>query len=83
MVTKKLYMGEFNGELEIIIRGDDVYLTDMDDDECVHIPRNKLQEVRDSMQSQLQKVPTPRAVHKGSPYRDGDWFESCKPDDHD
>lgn len=41
------------------------------------------QEVRDSMQSQLQKVPTPRTVHKGSPYRDGDWFESCKPDDHD
>lgn len=41
------------------------------------------QEVRDSMQSQLQKVPTPRTAHKGSPYRDGDWFESCKPDDHD
>lgn len=20
---------------------------------------------------------------KRSPYRDGDWFESCKPDDHD
>lgn len=41
------------------------------------------QEVRDSMQSQLQKVPTLGTVHKGSPYRDGDWFESCKPDDHD
>lgn len=41
------------------------------------------QEVRDSMQSQLQKAPTLGTVHKGSPYRDGDWFESCKPDDHD
>lgn len=41
------------------------------------------QEVRDSMQSQLQKASTLRTVHKGSPYRDGDWFESCKPDDHD
>lgn len=44
------------------------------------------QEVRDSMQAEvdrLQKAPTLRAVHKDSPYRDGDWFESCKPDDHD
>ena len=41
------------------------------------------QEVRDSMQSQLQKAPTLGTVHKDSPYRDGDWFESCKPDDHD
>lgn len=49
-------------------------------------------EVRERMQSEfdkilserpLQKAPTPRTVHKGSPYRDGDWFESCKPDDHD
>ena len=55
MVTKKLYMGEFNGELEIIIRGDDVYLTDMDDDECVHIPRNKLQEVRDTIDLMLSE----------------------------
>lgn len=41
------------------------------------------QEVQDSMQSQLQKALTLGTVHKGSPYRDGDWFESCKPDDHD
>lgn len=49
-------------------------------------------EVRERMQSEfdkilskkpLQKAPTLRTVHKGSPYRDGDWFESCKPDDHD
>lgn len=32
---------------------------------------------------QLIDEELPRTVHKGSPYRDGDWFESCKPDNHD
>lgn len=27
--------------------------------------------------------PPPKPITKSSPYRDGDWFESCKPDDHD
>ena len=55
MLTKKIYMGEFNGELEIIIRGGDVYLTDMDDNECVHIPREKLQDVRDAIDSMISE----------------------------
>lgn len=55
MITKKLYMGEFDGELEIIIRGGDVYLTDMDDDECVHIPRGKLQEVSNTIDLMLSE----------------------------
>lgn len=43
MITKTLYMGEFYGELDITVRGDgDVYLTDMDDDECICIPRERL-----------------------------------------
>lgn len=51
------------------------------------------QEVEDSMQAEvdrilsekpLQKVEISKGIPiKRSPYRDGDWFESCKPDDHD
>lgn len=51
------------------------------------------QEVKDSMQAEvdrilsekpLQKVEISKGIPiKRSPYRDGDWFESCKPDDHD
>lgn len=54
------------------------------------------QEVRDSMQAEINRTMarsddfwaetscrnnTIRKVN--NPYRDGDWFESCKPDDHD
>ena len=51
------------------------------------------QEVRDSMQAEVDKILSEKALQKvevckgipikRSPYRDGDWFESCKPDDHD
>lgn len=51
------------------------------------------QEVRDSMQAEVDKILSEKPLQKveickgipikRSPYRDGDWFESCKPDDHD
>ena len=50
-------------------------------------------EVRDSMQAEVDKILSEKPLQKvevckgipikRSPYRDGDWFESCKPDDHD
>lgn len=51
------------------------------------------QEVRDSMQAEVDKILSEKPLQKvevckgipikRSPYRDGDWFESCKSDDHD
>jgi hypothetical protein len=51
------------------------------------------QEVRDSMQAEVDRIMSEKPLQKvevckgipvkRSPYRDGDWFESCKSDDHD
>ena len=51
------------------------------------------QEVRDSMQAEVDRILSDKPLQKvevckgspikRSPYRDGDWFESCKSDDHD
>ena len=53
MITKKIYLGQFIGEIEVVIRSGDVFITDLDDDECVQIPREKLQEVREVIDSML------------------------------
>lgn len=49
MITKTFYMGEYSSELEIVIRGDDIYITDADDDECVCIPIERLQRLREDV----------------------------------
>ena len=60
MITKTLYMGEYSSELEIVIRGDDIYITDADDDECVCIPRERLLsliETIDAMVAEQEALP--------------------------
>lgn len=60
MITKTFYMGEYSSELEIVIRGDDIYITDADDDECVCIPIERLQQFKadiDSMLNEQNELP--------------------------
>lgn len=40
-----------------------------------------LQSKSDELRAIVNKNPI--ATTRKNPYRDGDWFESCKPDDHD
>ena len=55
MTAKTFYMGEYSSELEIVIRGDDIYITDADDDECVCIPIERLQQLKADIDKMVER----------------------------
>ncbi|KAF0567422.1 hypothetical protein FQV37_2278 [Psychrobacter nivimaris] len=53
MISKTLYMGEHESSLDVVVRGSGIYITDADDDETICIPHDRLQSVKDSIDSMV------------------------------
>ena len=55
MIAKTFYMGEHYSELEVIVRANGIYITDVDDGDCICIPTERLQKLKTDIDNMLDE----------------------------